>query len=77
MNDIKTNEVKIDTQMPELVDINDIISYEKNQKLHPKEQIDKIKKSIQRFKFRGAILLNNRKEKIIICGHGRKLAMVQ
>ena len=46
--------------------------YDKNSKKHPKEQIDKIKKSIKEFGFNVPIILT--KEYEIIAGHGRLLA---
>ena len=36
----------------EYVDINSIKPYKKNAKLHPKEQIEQIKKSIEEFGFK-------------------------
>lgn len=51
--------------------------YDKNTKLHSKEQIDKIAKSIETFGFRFPVLINNLNEKLIIAGHGRKLAAEQ
>lgn len=57
----------------ELVNINDIIPYENNAKLHPKEQIEQIKKSILEFGNNDPIAID--KDNIIIEGHGRLLAL--
>ena len=46
--------------------------YSKNTKAHPKEQIEKIKKSIEEFGFNAPILLTEDLE--IVAGHGRVLA---
>lgn len=57
----------------EVVNINDIIPYENNAKLHPKEQIEQIKKSILEFGNNDPIAID--KDNIIIEGHGRLLAL--
>jgi DNA modification methylase len=49
--------------------------YEKNNKQHPKEQIDKIASSIKEFGFRQPVLID--KEGVLIAGHGRVLAAKQ
>ena len=53
----------------ELVNIADLRPYEKNAKRHPKEQVEKIAKSIEAFGFRQPIVVgvNN----VVIVGHGR------
>ena len=56
------------------IKINDLTPYEKNAKLHPKEQIEQIKLSIQKYSMCDPIGVWG--EKNIICeGHGRYLAL--
>ncbi|MBO7732070.1 MAG: DUF4417 domain-containing protein [Methanobrevibacter sp.] len=55
----------------EYVDINSIKPYEKNAKLHPKKQIERIKKSIEEFGFNDPIGVWNNE---VIEGHGRLIA---
>lgn len=57
----------------ELINIDDIIPYEKNAKLHPKEQIEQIKKSILEFGNNDPIAID--KNNVIVEGHGRLLAL--
>jgi DNA modification methylase len=57
------------------IKVNDLIPYDKNPKMHPQEQVDKIKKSIQNFKYRGGIKITE--ENIIVIGHGRVEALKQ
>ena len=54
------------------ISIEALKEYHKNNKTHPEEQIEKIKKSIEAFGFRQPILVD--KENTIIAGHGRVLA---
>ena len=56
----------------EYVDINSIKPYKKNAKLHPKEQIEQIKKSIEQFGMNDPIAIW--KDNLIIEGHGRLIA---
>ena len=56
----------------EYVDINSIKPYEKNAKLHPQEQIEQIKKSIQEFGNNDPIAVWNNE---IVEGHGRYEAL--
>ena len=56
----------------EYVSTGDLKSYERNAKLHPKEQIQQIKTSIQEFGFNDPIAVWNDNE--IIEGHGRLIA---
>ena len=56
----------------EYVDINSIKPYKNNAKLHPAEQIEQIKKSIQEFGFNDPIAIDKNNE--IIEGHGRYIA---
>lgn len=51
------------------IDIAELKPYEKNSKVHKKEQIKKIQKSIKRFGFLTPVLID--KDKNIIAGHGR------
>ncbi len=46
--------------------------YDRNNKKHPEEQVEKIKKSIQEFGFRQPILIDSKMS--VIAGHGRILA---
>lgn len=57
----------------ELINIDEIIPYENNAKLHPKEQIEQIKKSILEFGNNDPIAID--KNNVIIEGHGRLLAL--
>lgn len=57
----------------ELVNIDEIIPYENNAKLHPQEQIEQIKKSILEFGNNDPIAID--KNNVIIEGHGRLLAL--
>ena len=54
------------------VDINMIRYYEYNTKKHPKNQIDKLKRSIENFGFNVPIILDG--NNILIAGHGRVIA---
>lgn len=51
------------------MNINDIIPYEKNQKQHPKKQVEQVAASIKEFGFNQPIVID--KNNIIIVGHGR------
>ena len=57
----------------ETIKLNDLKPYEKNQKLHPKKQIDLLKKNIEEFGFTTPILIDKNNE--IIAGHGRLIAL--
>lgn len=56
----------------EYISIDDIKTYENNAKLHPAEQIEQIKKSIQEFGFNDPIAIDE--NNVIIEGHGRLIA---
>ena len=56
----------------EYIPIDDIKTYENNAKLHPAEQIEQIKKSIQEFGFNDPIAIDE--NNVIIEGHGRYIA---
>lgn len=56
----------------EYISINDIKTYPNNAKLHPAEQIEQIKKSIQEFGFNDPIAIDEKG--VIIEGHGRYIA---
>lgn len=58
----------------EYIDIDTIKPYENNAKIHTKEQIEQIKKSIQEFGNNDPIAIWG-KDNIIIEGHGRYLAL--
>lgn len=57
----------------EKININDIKPYENNAKLHPAEQIEQIKKSIQEFGNNDPIAIDE--NNVIIEGHGRYIAL--
>lgn len=60
----------------EIIDINKLKPYEKNAKLHPKEQIEQIKKSIEQFGMNDPIAIWG-EDNIIVEGHGRLEALKQ
>ena len=57
----------------ELINIDEIKVYENNAKLHPAEQIEQIKKSIQEFGNNDPIAIDE--NNVIIEGHGRYIAL--
>ena len=58
------------------LDINKLIPYENNAKIHTKDQIDRIAKSITLTKgLRQPIVID--KNNVIVCGHGRYMAAKQ
>lgn len=57
----------------ETIDIKKIKEYENNAKLHPAEQIEQIKKSIQEFGNNDPIAIDE--NNVIIEGHGRYIAL--
>lgn len=59
----------------EIVDIDELIPYENNAKLHPQEQIDQIANSIKEFGNNDPIAVDE--NNVIIEGHGRLLALKQ
>lgn len=59
----------------EMMDISELVPYKNNAKLHPQEQIDQIKSSIQQFGNNDPIAID--KDNVIIEGHGRMLALEQ
>ena len=56
----------------EYINIDEIKTYENNAKLHPAEQIEQIKTSINEFGFNDPIAID--KDNVIIEGHGRYIA---
>lgn len=62
---------KINLQV-EYININDLVPYSKNAKLHPKEQVEQIKKSINEFGMNDPIAIG--KDNIVVEGHGRLIA---
>lgn len=62
---------KINLQV-EYININDLVPYSKNAKLHPQEQVEQIKKSIVEFGMNDPIAIA--KNNIIVEGHGRLIA---
>ena len=65
--------MKVESKKPELRDISTLVPYELNAKKHDKEQIERLKNSIERFGWRGNPIIVD-KEGVIIAGHGRRLA---
>lgn len=59
----------------EILDIDALIPYENNAKLHPQEQIDQIARSIEEFGNNDPIAVDE--NNVIIEGHGRLLALQQ
>lgn len=59
----------------EYIPIDDIKTYPNNAKLHPAEQIEQIKKSIQEFGFNDPIAIDE--NNVIIEGHGRYIACTE
>lgn len=59
----------------ETIDIADVVEYENNAKLHPQEQIEKIKKSILEFGNNDPIAIDE--NNVLIEGHGRLKALKQ
>lgn len=59
----------------EIIDINEIKPFENNAKLHPQEQIDQIKQSIEEFGNNDPIAIDE--NNVIIEGHGRYEALKQ
>nr|DAT62276.1 MAG TPA: ParB protein [Caudoviricetes sp.] len=57
----------------EKINISEITEYENNAKLHPREQIEQIKKSIQEFGNNDPIAIDE--NNVIIEGHGRYKAL--
>lgn len=55
-------------------DIDDLVPYENNAKKHPKEQVRKIAASIKEFGWASAKAIEVDRHKVIINGHGRRLA---
>lgn len=55
-----------------MININDVIPYEKNAKKHPEEQVEYIANSIKRFGWKQPIVID--KENVVVVGHGRLLA---
>lgn len=58
----------------EKINISEITEYENNAKLHPREQIEQIKKSIQEFGNNDPIAIDE--NNVIIEGHGRYKAFL-
>ena len=56
----------------EYININEIKPYKKNAKKHPKEQVEKIAKSIKEFGWQQPIVVDN--DNVIVIGHGRHKA---
>lgn len=63
------------TQKIELWDIDKIIPYPGNAKIHPPEQIKKLAQSITKFNWTSLIQVDY--EGVVIAGHGRRLAAIE
>lgn len=59
----------------ELWDIDRLIPYENNAKVHSDEQVETLAKSIQRHKLNNPITVDS--DGVIIGGHGRRLALIK
>ena len=59
----------------EVLNINDLIPYEMNAKLHPREQIEQIKQSIIEFNNNDPIAIDE--NNVVIEGHGRLKALTE
>jgi ParB-like chromosome segregation protein Spo0J len=57
------------------VEVSKIVTYKKNAKKHPKEQIQQIKESIKTFGFLTPLLID--KKNNLICGHGRLQSAIE
>lgn len=65
-----------DTNYPvELVDIEELIPYDKNVKIHDEKQIEHLANNIKKFGFDQPIVVD--KDNVIIKGHGRRLACLK
>lgn len=56
----------------EYVPVGDLKPYAKNAKKHPKEQVERIKESIEKFGFRQNLVIDD--DGVVVIGHGRLLA---
>lgn len=59
----------------EMWDIDDVIPYENNVKVHDKKQVDKIARSIKEFGFDQPLVVDA--NGVLIKGHGRRLAAIE
>lgn len=64
-------EIRIYDEVSVRVPSKEIRPFEKNPKRHPKSQIERLKKNIVQFGFRGSLMLESPENKVIVCGHGR------
>lgn len=58
-----------------MINLTDLIPYEKNAKLHPQEQIDKLAKEISEVGWTQPIVVDS--NNVIVSDHGRRLAAIQ
>ena len=68
------NDVKLETKV-ELLPLDSILPYEKNNKVHTPEQIEHIANSIVKFGFNQPIVIDE--TSVIIAGHGRRQAALK
>ena len=59
----------------EQIKLSELTPYEKNNRKHPKKQIDLLAKNIERFGFTTPVLISEENE--VIAGHGRLEALKQ
>lgn len=71
----KTNQEGREKMKIEKIKIGDVRPYENNAKLHPKEQIEQIKRSIEAFGNNDPIAIDQ--DNVIIEGHGRHMALLE
>lgn len=65
--------MEIKAQKIEMMDIEDLIPYARNARVHSAAQVDQIADMIRELGFKGAILID--KDNDIVAGHGRVLAL--
>lgn len=64
-----------EVRTPILLEVEKLVPYEKNAKLHPKEQIEKIVHSVKEYGWNDPIIVD--RDNVIIAGHGRRLAAIE
>ncbi len=55
--------------------ISDLVPYEKNAKIHEDYDVDVIAENIKRLKFKVPFVIDS--NNVIVCGHGRRLALIK
>lgn len=59
----------------EMIKVTDLKPYEKNQRIHPKDQVELVVKSIKQYGFLVPVVIDKNNE--VIAGHGRLMALDQ